>query len=496
MTAAAQRSLRYSAPVLVVGALAVGLGVAAGTAVVVDVRVGALLALATLGIPIALVDPPVIIALWAALTVFSRHPGFGLAMTAVGLLAFGAWLARTRADPPRVRLALRPHRRLLVILALLLTWVTLSPAWSQDPGRAGEDVLVWWINAAAVVVLLTSLRTPRDVNLVVAAVVLAVVASVALGLAGVDLGGAASAAETATSSEGRLQGYSGDPNFMAAFVVPSIVLAVVLCGAAASRWRAVLPAAIALLVVGLAATESRGGMLACLVALVAACVVMRGRRMEVLAVALVTVLIAGVWISENPSVLERITSAQEDRGSGREDLWLVARRMAGDHPITGVGPDNFVVRSSEYVRRPGALDYVELVVDRPHVVHNTYLQMLAETGVVGLGLWLALAVTALASALRAARRFERSGRRALVLLARGVFIADLGLLVAMFFISAQATATVWVLLALGPVLLGMSYGRYGSRSVPQPSAAADRHRTRIGHSSGRALHAGLARSEG
>jgi O-antigen ligase len=131
--------------------------------------------------------------------------------------------------------------------------------------------------------------------------------------------------------------------------------------------------------------------------------------------------------------------------------------MSADHPLTGVGLDNFTIRSGEYVRRPGSLSYVELVVERPHEVHNTYLQMLADTGVIGLGLFLAYAWTALASAIRAARRFERIGRDRLALVSLGAFIAGVGLLTAAFFISAQSTATVWVLLALGPVLFGLSY---------------------------------------
>jgi hypothetical protein len=82
--------------------------------------------------------------------------------------------------------------------------------------------------------------------------------------------------------------------------------------------------------------------------------------------------------------------------------------------------------------------------------------VLAESGIVGLGLTLALAAIAVISALRAGRRFERAGERGLALLARGVVAAHAGLLTAAFFISAQATATVWVLLALGPVLLGVA----------------------------------------
>jgi O-antigen ligase len=472
MTAAVARRARGLAVPAATGAVAVAFGTAVGVALAVDIRLGAALAAAVLALPIALVDPPLVIALWAGLTVLSRYPDVGLVMTSTGLLAFGVWLAQWRADPARIRATLHPHRRLLTLLGLLLAWVTISLAWARDPARAGSELVSWYVNAVAIVILLTSVRTPRDVKLVIGAIVVAVAASVAMGLAGVDFGGASSATATATAttSQGRLQGASGDPNFMAAFIVPAIVLGTVLWAAAASRWRAVLPAMIVLLLVGLPATESRGGMLAFLVVLLAGFVVMRGRRSVVLGAATVALLIGGTWISTHPAALARIKSAEQDRGNGRQDLWLVARRMSADHPLIGVGLANFRVRSPDYVRQPGALNYVDLVVDRPHEVHNTYLQLLAENGAIGLGLFLALCWTALASALGAARRFVRAGRHRLAVLSRGVLVADVGLLTASFFITAQSTAAVWLILALGPVLLGVA-------------SATDRRRTAIGHSS-------------
>jgi O-antigen ligase len=469
MTTSTARAQRAIGPFSAGAAVAVGLSIAVGLALAVDLRIGVALAFAVVGVPLALLDPPLIIALWAALTVFSRYPGAGLAMSATALLVLGAWLARARTERGRMREALRTHRRLLIILALLLSWLTVSVAWTQDVTTVGGELSVWYINAAALVVLLTSLRTQRDVHVVVAAVVLAVSASVALGLAGVELSPASSSApETATSSQGRLQGVAGDPNFMAAFIVPSVVLALVLLRTAVSRARGFLVPLIALLMVGLAATESRGGMLAALATLPVALVVMRGRRAAVMGTGLTVLLIGAVWIAATPAALERLQAIRDDRGNGREALWVVAWRMSADHPVTGVGLDNFVVRSREYVRRPGRLEYVDLVVERPHVVHNTYLQMLAETGVVGLGLFVLLAWTALTSAGRAARRFEQDGRRALGLLARGVLAADVGLGVAATFISAQLTATVWLLLALGPILLGLACA---ARAAPHSSAA-------------------------
>lgn len=440
---------------VVATAAAAALAVACGMAFAVDVRVGAAIALAAVGVPLALVDLPLVIAAWAALTVFSRHAAFGQAATAAGLLVLGGWLAHASANRGSIRAALRPHRRLLAVVALLLSWLTLSLAWTEQPGPASSRLADWYVNGAALVVLLTSVRTPRAVRLVVGAVVLAVVAAVGLALAGIDLA-PARAPEDAAVVQGRLQGVAGDPNFMAAFIVPALVLAAALQSVVDPRARPLLVAAMVVLLAGLAATQSRGGLLAAVVALVAAFLVMRGRRAAVLGAGALALLVIGVWISANPGVLERLQSAEQDRGSGREDLWLVAWRMSGDHPITGVGLNSFTVHSGEYVRRPGAMNYVDLVVDRPHVAHNTYLEMLAESGVVGLGLTLALAAIAVGSALRAGRRFERVGERGLAVLARGVVAADAGLLAAAVFISAQAAATVWILLALGPILLGVS----------------------------------------
>jgi hypothetical protein len=85
--------------------------------------------------------------------------------------------------------------------------------------------------------------------------------------------------------------------------------------------------------------------------------------------------------------------------------------------------------------------------------------MLAETGTVGLALFLAVIVGAVASAAGAARRFERAGERVLAHVSRGVLVAMLGLLTAAVFISAQGVPMFWVLLMLGPILLRIASGR-------------------------------------
>lgn len=453
-----------------VGVAAAALGVAVGLALTIDIRLGVALAFGALLAPIALLDLPVVVALWAALTVFSRVPGFGLATSAAAFLVLGAWIAHARTHRASIRASLRIHRRLLALVAVLLVWLTLSLAWSQDQAAAASRLPYWYINGVALAILLTSLRTPRDVRLVVIALVLSVLAALGLALAGIDLLPAKSVPDASPATDGRLQGAMGDPNFTAAMLVPVLVLCTVMRCAVRGRARSLLLPAAILLVLGLAMTQSRGGMLAALAALIAAMAVMRGHRPAVFGVGAAALLTAAIYLLANPAGLERIQSAEQDRGNGREDLWLVAQRMSGDNPVLGVGLANFTVRSREFVRQPGALRYVDLVVDRPHAVHNTYLEMLAETGAVGLALFLAVVWSAVASAIRAGQRFERAGNQALALVSRGVGVANIGLLTAAIFISAQGTATVWVLLALGPVLLGVACAR--SREPVRVSAAA------------------------
>jgi O-antigen ligase len=85
-------------------------------------------------------------------------------------------------------------------------------------------------------------------------------------------------------------------------------------------------------------------------------------------------------------------------------------------------------------------------------VHDTYLEALVETGVVGLGLLLAVLALAVRETWSAARRFERHGDRDLAELAKGVLVATLALLAAAVFLSTRADATLWGLLSVGVML--------------------------------------------
>jgi O-antigen ligase len=96
------------------------------------------------------------------------------------------------------------------------------------------------------------------------------------------------------------------------------------------------------------------------------------------------------------------------------------------------------------------------VTETPHVAHNVYLQMLAETGVIGLGLFAVILIGCLRAALAAARRFEQFGETAMAGLSRAVFVGMVGMLTASFFISNANDRRLWILLAMGPIMLALA----------------------------------------
>ena len=95
-------------------------------------------------------------------------------------------------------------------------------------------------------------------------------------------------------------------------------------------------------------------------------------------------------------------------------------------------------------------------IDTPTVAHDTYLEVLAEGGVPGLALFLAIIGFSLGCMRRAWLAFRRSRDHNMELLTYGLFAGLVGLLVASFFLSEEYNKQLYVLLAMGPVLLKLA----------------------------------------
>jgi O-antigen ligase len=392
------------------------------------------------------------------LAFFDHIPRFqGSGLTAVklagGVLSLVWLLVVMRsgdASPP----VLRPQAALILGVSAFCGWVLSSTLWAGDFGAAVSSGFRIVQAAALVLVALTAIRESRHLRWILGAFLGGAVLTAVVGLQG------------AYSVEGRLAGDFGDPNELAATLVASIVLAsFALLSVRPKAIRALLAVTILFFGYALVHTDSQGGLVALAVAFVASIVFAGPVRRLALAVTIAFALAATTYytVVTQPVELQTITSGG---GSGRTDLWRVAVRISEDHPIVGVGAGNLQVVEPDYVLQNVNLPRVDLVA-AGKVAHNTYLQVLAEYGAVGLVGFLAVIGGALAIGIRSVRLLAVAGRRDLELLGRGIVVATVSLLAGFTFVSVQYEKQLWLLVGLNAALWTLAV-----RTAPRHAAAA------------------------
>jgi O-antigen ligase len=151
-------------------------------------------------------------------------------------------------------------------------------------------------------------------------------------------------------------------------------------------------ALVLLLTVGLLASRSRGAIFGFLCSALVLPLVTRHRRTMLALV--VACLAAALYFVDTAPIVEGMRS-RGIRGS-RIDLWLDAARVAPHFPAFGVGFDAFGAAYPPYQQYQRSLYIYE--------AHNEYLQVLLDTGLVGLGLVAMILFTLLRACLRHARQ--------------------------------------------------------------------------------------------
>jgi O-antigen ligase len=396
------------------------------------------------------------VVLFTLIIFFETIPGVstGLTLTkAAGALLALAWLATlaTRRDA-RIDFVTE-HSFITGTVVLFLAWAGLSYSWSEEPGSATEAASRLALNAILLLVVYTAIRTPRDATRVLAAFVIGACAAALLGIA-------TGTHPSPFGQAARLSGESENANELASTLVASLALALGLAFAArrspALRLAALSGAAISM--AGILLTVSRSGLVSLGVAAVAA-IIFAGRwRPKITLVSVLVALTAVVYFAQfaPTSARERVTEIRG--GTGREDIWRVAWRMVEANPVHGVGAGNFRTSSVHYLLAPGALTRTDFIVNTQKVAHNVYLETLAELGVIGLGLLLAVILGLLACAVQAIRQFEREGNLHMEIIARANLVALVGLLASLFFSSDQYKKQLWLLLAMAPAMLAIARG--------------------------------------
>jgi len=192
------------------------------------------------------------------------------------------------------------------------------------------------------------------------------------------------------------------------------------------------------------------------------------RSRAVVLVLVVCAVALGYYAEFAPATLQqRVTQVSAQSSAGRSDEWALAFRMAQNHPFEGVGLGNFAVVEPSYTTTNIDLLKVRYALQNL-VVHNTYLEILAELGIVGLVLFLGIVTGVFRGARQALAVLGRLGDRSTSYLVRGLVAGIAGLLTAYFFGSGEYEKTLWLLLGLLVAVPG------ALRSEDDAAAAAPR----------------------
>ena len=395
---------------------------------------------------VALQSLPVALALFTVLTFVENLPALGQAVTLVKLATAAlvlSWLtlvAARRWQP----LLFRDHPLLSYEALLLVVWAGTSVLWARDPGTT-----LWGAFRLAQMIFLvflvfSAISERRDLRLFASAFIAGAVLTSTLGLLG--LAGDPGSDDAAS----RFGGAFGNPNNLAAVVLPALALAgFQLFTARRPVERLLLAGSGAFLVLVLFLTQSRGGLAGFAVMSVVAVAVATPFRTRAV-VLILAVLCSGLayfTIVASPSERERVTTFSAAGSTGRSDLWNVALQMTADHPVGGVGMDNFTTVAPEYLEQNLDIQRADLFL-RPNATeaHNTYLSVLAELGVVGLILFLVFLGAVLGVAWRSARGLARTHDHEADILARALIVGAAGMLAAYFFFSAEFEKQLWLIL--------------------------------------------------
>ncbi len=356
---------------------------------------------------------------------------------------------------------LSAHPLLCLLIGASVAWVVLTISWATDGSTAASNALRYAQNVTLFIIVFAAVRTTRDVTVILGAFVLGAALAAAYGFVG----------GSNLTQPGRLVGATGEANQLATYLVAGLLLSI---GVAATNRRRPLRALGAgacgvICTLGVALTLSRAALVALVISLLAAIVVVKRHRAVMSLVAiLLTGAFAVYFLALAPATARQRIFNDPGGTSGRTALWTVAWRMVGAEPVGGVGIGNFPLRSVDYLVQPGGLSNDTYVIKEPLEAHNIYLQMLAETGIVGFLLFAAVVVNSLWCAWRAARARAPGLDHGLIVLAEATIVATVAVLVANFFAPGLFDKQMWLLFALGPALYSLS------RDAPAAGANARR----------------------
>ncbi len=202
---------------------------------------------------------------------------------------------------------------------------------------------------------------------------------------------------TLQSAEGNMQATILNRDFYAAFCLLYLPFAILMLvdpgpGRRPNLWRGLGALTMVLTLVSIFLCKSKGEYLVAVVVLAfcGAMYALRGRvrgirpqHMLALMVGL-TMLLGTLAIMRSPTILNQLKGLDVSVQS-REIIWTGSYKIFQDHPVIGGGPGTFRILFPEYRRA----DYFNHEISNVTIFsHNIFLDLLAETGLLGFGFFM------------------------------------------------------------------------------------------------------------
>lgn len=230
----------------------------------------------------------------------------------------------------------------------------------------------------------------------------------------------------------RVRGFYGSPNNLALYLGRILPLAVAVLAWGQKGWRRWgYGAAAALMACALFLTYSRGAWVIGIPVSLLFLAALRGRRAVVVTMVAMAVAAIVLLLVAGQGRLASLLNTTEGTTYFRVQLWQSSWAMIKDHPVLGVGLDNFLYHYRTYYVLPTAWE--EFNLSHPH---NLVLDAWLRLGVLGLAVLLFLLVGFFRRAMRAFRRAPEGGARILLqgLMAGMVYMVAHGLVDNAFFL--------------------------------------------------------------
>lgn len=401
--------------------------------------------------PVFVLWPRHALLLFVAMLPFDAVSVFGEADSAlsltrvVGLALFGGWTLHLLVEPRPIRLTAGAWW-----LVAYVAFACMSVAWAPDRAVAIRALVTLAQLLLLMVMAANVLREPGDVRRVMDVLLVSTVAVALIVVWTLPVGTHRASFE--------LFGHTENPNYVAAVLVFPAVAAI---GLGTTRgvlgwWRlaCVVPIAIALFLTG-----SRGGGVALVggIALIAAMHRRMGIGVAALALGLAVLLPRVVPETTADRLWSRYSTAEEDRLSGRMDIWRVGMAMAADSPVVGASFGSFSDSFYRYMLTAGVDPYFAHAHSRGNrAAHNVFLRALAELGVVGL----MVLVGAFWGHLRALWRARADALRRRDVAQARLALALLGVLASVVLFAGTLdlldTKAPWMWLGMSQALVGMA----------------------------------------